>query len=95
MDKTKLTSLAVYVRSERGRVSALARRLGISDSYLSQMISGLRPMPPEMCPLVEEFSGGAVSRKDCRPKDGHLIWPDLIPDPRRPELKDPQEASHG
>lgn len=77
MEKTKLTSLAEYVRSERGRVSALAKKLGVSDSYLSQMISGFRPMPPELCPLVEEFSDGAVSRRECRPKDGHLIWPEL------------------
>lgn len=34
-------------------------------------------MPPEMCPLVEEFSGGVVPRFECRPKDGHLIWPEL------------------
>ena len=34
-------------------------------------------MPPEMCPKVEDFSLGQVRRQDCRPQDGHRIWPEL------------------
>lgn len=77
MENVRLVELADYLKAKRGRVSALARLLGISDSYLSQMVSGLRPMPPEFCPVVEEFTCHAVSRRQCRPHDGHLIWPEL------------------
>lgn len=77
MDIIKLSKLSNYLRSERGRAGALARHLGVSESYLSQMLAGHRPMPPEMGPKVELFTGGSVSRLDCRPADGHQIWPEL------------------
>jgi len=76
MKTTRLHQLAKYLKAERGRASALAKHLGISHSYLSQMLSGDRPMPPEMCPEVEAFSNGAVRRQDCRPNDGDRIWPE-------------------
>lgn len=82
MKDKKLNRLDEYLKAERGRTGALAKRLGISDSYLSQIISGLRPMPADLCPSVEDFTGGAVSRADCRPSDGLRIWPES------------QEASH-
>lgn len=75
MEKLKLNSLAQFTQAEKGRLTTLAKVLGIRDSYLSQMISGERPMPPRLCPVVEKFSKGVVRRQECRPEDGHLIWP--------------------
>ncbi len=77
MEIKKLDRLDEFLKAKRGRASALAKRLGISDSYLSQIVSGLRPMPVELCPDAEKFTKGAVSRVDCRPDDGHRIWPEL------------------
>jgi len=78
---SRLKDLHDYLSAERGRKSSLEKALGISDSYLSQMLSGDRPMPAEICPAVEEFTKGSVSRIKLRPIDGHLIWPELA---RRP-----------
>lgn len=77
MQKKPIYKLSAYVRAQRGRGKSLAAFLGISDAYLSQMLSGYRPVPPELCPRIEQFSEGEVTRAECRPFDGHLIWPEL------------------
>lgn len=84
MQAPKLIELIDFLGAERGRKTALARSLDISESYLSQMLSGLRPMPAELCPLVERFTGGAVDRTKCRPLDGGRIWPELATEPQEP-----------
>lgn len=91
MKKLKLAKLAAFTSSERGRLKALARHLKVSESYLSQMISGDRPFRLDLCPTVEAYTGGSVTKRDCRPLDGHLIWPDLPPQ----TSTEVQEVSHG
>lgn len=83
MKLKKLDRLNQYLKEEKGRTSALSSFLSIRASYLSQIIAGLRPMPADLCVKTEEFTHGAVSRVDCRPADGALIWPEQV-----------QEASH-
>ena len=81
MKPNRLDVLNRYLKEEKGRTSALASFLSVRDSYLSQMIAGLRPMPADLCVKTEEFTHGAVSRIDCRPLDGRLIWPELAKEP--------------
>ena len=37
-----------------------------------------RKVPVEHCVRIEQLTLGAVTRKDLRPDDWHLIWPELI-----------------
>lgn len=75
----QLTKLKEYANSRPGFMSELSEHLSVSPSYLSQMVSGIRTMRPSYATAVEEFTDGAVSRIDCRPKDGFEIWPELKP----------------
>ncbi|EMU3955707.1 helix-turn-helix domain-containing protein [Neisseria gonorrhoeae] len=38
------------------------------------------PPPIIRCVQIEKLTGGAVNRKDLRPDDWHLIWPELAGD---------------
>lgn len=60
-----------------GRI-ALAKLVGVSPSYVSQLIAGARPLPVERCPAIERATSGAVTRRDLRPDDWWLIWPELV-----------------
>ena len=64
----------------RGAASALARDLGISRVYLSQLAARQddRVPSPELCVLIERACARRVMRWNLRPDDWHLIWPELI-----------------
>jgi DNA-binding transcriptional regulator YdaS (Cro superfamily) len=70
--------LAEYIKEERGNATALASELGVSLSYLSQMAGPKGVISPKRSVAIERLSGGKVMRWDCRPKDWHLTWPELI-----------------
>lgn len=63
--------------TERGGATSLARALGVSISYLSQMAAGTSSISPARCVAIEQATAGAVTRKDLRPDDWHLIWPEI------------------
>lgn len=69
--KTYLSSLG------RGGPSKLAEELGVSMSFLSQMAAGTSSISPARCVVIENVTNGAVTRRDLRPADFHLIWPEL------------------
>jgi DNA-binding transcriptional regulator YdaS (Cro superfamily) len=69
--------LKTYISSERGRAVALATRLGVSPSYLSQMANGQSPISPERCVEIWRETGGEVTRQHLRPDDWQRIWPEL------------------
>lgn len=69
--------LREFIALEKGNGVALATALEIAPSYLSQMAHGLRPVPPVTAVEIERLTKGAVSRKETRPDDWALIWPDL------------------
>lgn len=50
-----------------GGVTALADAIGTAQSFVSQMKSGVRPIPPRWCIPIEEAAGGLVTRYDLRP----------------------------
>lgn len=63
-----------------GGIALLARQLGIHTVYLSQLASrqdGRLPSP-QLCVRIEQVTDGAVTRRDLRPGDWHLIWPELV-----------------
>lgn len=81
--------LSEYLRAERGRTVHIARVTGIAQGWLSQMASGLRPIPPELCWAIEQACDSHVRRWDLRPLDWHRIWPELIGTPGAPDVPEP------
>ena len=69
-------NLAIYLE-QRGVAMDLARAVGVSPVIISQWKTGARSVPVERCPAIERATGGAVTRRDLRPDDWHLIWPEL------------------
>lgn len=70
--------LSAYLNTKkRGGKAALARAIGAYHSDLSDWIAEKRPIPVRYCSLIEKATEGVVSRKDMRPHDWRLIWPEL------------------
>jgi DNA-binding transcriptional regulator YdaS (Cro superfamily) len=82
-------NLKHWIEAERGRASALAVFLGshaeagkkISPNMVYQWCSKdpkvKRSVPIRWCSLIEAFASGEVMRWDMRPKDWHVLWPEL------------------
>lgn len=70
-------NLTEYLQKHSEPASELARRLDIAPSMLYQWRKGLRSVPVARCIDVERATGGAVTRRELRPDDWHLIWPEL------------------
>lgn len=61
-------------------VAELAQRVGVSDMQVRQWQHGYkqRKPSPAYCVAIEQATGGVVRRRDLRPGDWHLIWPELV-----------------
>jgi len=71
-------TLSDYLKTQgRGAISALAKQIGAHVPDVYRWMSGQRPVPIGRCPAIERATDGQVSRRDLRPDDWHLIWPDL------------------
>ena len=70
-------NLKTFISAERGRATKLARHLGVSTSYLSQMASQNSPISPERSLAIELFSEGLVPRRETLPERWQNIWPEL------------------
>lgn len=46
---------------------ALAEKIGVSQSFVSEMLNRRRPVPPTLCRVIEAAVGGAVPRHELRP----------------------------
>jgi DNA-binding transcriptional regulator YdaS (Cro superfamily) len=69
-------TLSEYIKAQRGNGKALADRLGISLSSLSQIAHNSEGTSPARCVAIEQATGGTVTRKDLRP-DWKETWPEL------------------
>jgi hypothetical protein len=68
-------------------LAQIAKSIGTSPSYLSQMVHGRKPWAPQYCAAIERLTAGAVTRQALRPHDYWRIWPDLpAPDLPAPDL---------
>lgn len=81
--------LATYFAQTRGAQAGLARALKVPQSLPSAWASTdpdkRRPVPIQHCVAIERATGGAVTRRDLRPDDWHLIWPDEASLPTKEE----------
>ena len=71
--------LSTYLCVARGRLVGLASAIDMSPAYLSQIANGTRPAQAAVCVAIERATRGEVTRRDLRPCDWHLIWPELVP----------------
>ena len=70
--------LNAYLSERHGRVSELARHLGVKAPAVHQVAKG-KPCPAAWVRRIEAWSGGYVTRTDLRPHDWRLYWPDEAP----------------
>jgi DNA-binding transcriptional regulator YdaS (Cro superfamily) len=68
-----------YLSQQRGNAKWLAKKLGISMPYLSQMASSTSAISPERAIEIERFTNGVVNRADCLPEKWMRIWPEYTP----------------
>ncbi len=54
-----------------------AVKIGVPAPLISQWRNNVRPVPIERCAAIEKATSGLVTRRDLRPDDWHLIWPEL------------------
>lgn len=69
--------LKEWLSKERGRQAALARHLSISPVTVGEWSSGARPIPVVHMASIEAFTDRLVARRDMRPDDWGVIWPEL------------------
>lgn len=88
-------SIAVQGTAEIvGSQAALARELGVSAPTVNQWATGKRSVPRRFAPILESLSRNKFTRRNFRPNDWMLIWPELAKKPRR-ATNQPKEVSHG
>lgn len=71
----------------------LAVASGATVGHLRNVAYGVRTASPVLASAIERATDGAVTRRDLRPDDWHLIWPELAKPARK--AKPTQEVSHG
>ena len=59
-----------------GNQRQLSKLLGVTPVTVSLWCAG-RTISPKRCVQIERATNGQVTRKDLRPDDWHLIWPEL------------------
>lgn len=72
-----LMTLTQWLSEQHGRSAALAAHLRLPPSFVAKMKAGVKAVPIAHMAAIERFTDGAVTRRDLRPDDAHLIWPDL------------------
>lgn len=50
-----------------GTAAEFARAIGVSSVFVSQMRSGVKQIPPTLCPRIEVATNGRVTREMLRP----------------------------
>lgn len=66
-----------WVEEKRGRALAVATALGVTQPVVSDWVNGKKSIPFERCTAIERATEGAVTRKDLRPLDWQVHWPEL------------------
>lgn len=61
-----------------GNVTNTANALNVSIQAVCFWRDGKRGLSAEKCSEIELATNRKVTRKDLRPDDWHLIWPELV-----------------
>lgn len=71
-----MNALQAYFAEGRGNAIRLARAIGVSGGFLTQVAAGRRPCPPKVAVRIETELQGKVTRQDLLP-DWREVWPEL------------------
>jgi DNA-binding transcriptional regulator YdaS (Cro superfamily) len=72
-----MNKLKAWADGERGRISGLSKALGLPYSFTFNIAKGKKSIPMIHAANIENFTGGAVTRKDMFPDSWERIWPEL------------------
>lgn len=73
-----MQQLLVYLNKKTTRdQNIFAADCGTTIGYLRKACSIGSKFKPELCVVIEKVSRSSVTRRDLRPSDWHLIWPEL------------------
>lgn len=78
--------LPTYLAEEHGRAARLARRIGKSPAFVSQLALKQRPVPVPLATAIELATEAKVTRRELRPDDWSEIWPELVGTPGVPAV---------
>lgn len=70
-------NIQTWVNERHGRATQLALALKIKPPSVSAWVTGKKRVPIQQCMPIERATEGAVTRRDLRPDDFHIHWPDL------------------
>ena len=70
-------NLSDYCAGKPGAQKEIAEKVGVSMGFINHVVRGRKSMPVQHCVQIEQLTDGQVSRKDLRPDDWFLIWPEL------------------
>ncbi len=73
-------NLHIYLQT-RTTQTAFAKALGVSQGLVTQWVAGKTRITEKRAVQIEKFTGREVTRQELRPKDWHLIWPELATQP--------------
>ena len=63
--------------SARGQQASITRKIVAQQSDICNWKNRKKKIPIHFCVKIERATDGQVTRKDLRPDDWHLIWPEL------------------
>lgn len=72
-----MKTLHSWLREKPGRTALLAKHIGLSQPFVTQMASGAKAVPVAHAAGIEQFTDGAVTRQDMFPDTWQRIWPEL------------------
>ena len=75
--KTQISAIQKACQIVGGQ-SALARIISVTPPTVNQWICEKRSVSARLAVAIEGATSGKVSRKDLRPNDFHLIWPEMV-----------------
>jgi DNA-binding transcriptional regulator YdaS (Cro superfamily) len=88
-----MDKLLAYLKTiSKDDQASFAGRCGTSVGYIRKACSRKQRIGAEICVAIEQATEGAVTRRDLRPDDWFLIWPELA---ERPILGHPTEVTGG
>lgn len=67
----------------------LSIAIGVSPGMISLWVTGRKAVTPARCVAIENATNGQVTRKELRPADWHLIWPELNDPPKKTTISKP------
>lgn len=62
-----MTLKEYFAKQPHGAVSDMAKKLGVSRTWLSLVVNGRKPPSPILCVMIERLTNGKVKRKVLRP----------------------------